>query len=322
MPVASSDFMPAGSLTTPDVIACSAEPIAADMVCEPASMPPAAPTGKSNSLAPTTTSASPSTLETRARNVHFIASLPPLRCIRSFKLRLGRTAVGQLRQSLRTDEFQALRGVITMDLLHIELAHEINGFLRDDLAGHHDWKAGRIRNDESGGDQLRATHQAPIDLGVQKADVFTAMGIIGRVEATPDIAFVSPLASIAAEAVVKSREVWQVWYIRHKTLDARVEHLSSVRATLIERAIGLATYFRQNPDKLRDIATSVVDVGLEQNGIPRCLVDLNSVAVGEHSLELSAVISRRAAHQRYASRIEAELVFGQAMTRSHPVGAW
>ena len=74
MPVASSGFMPAGSLTTPDVIACSAEPIAADMVCEPASMPPAAPIGRSNSLAPTTTSASPSTLETRARNVNFSPS--------------------------------------------------------------------------------------------------------------------------------------------------------------------------------------------------------------------------------------------------------
>ena len=51
MPEASSGFMPAGSLTTPDVIACSAEPIAADMVCEPASMPPAAPVGSANSFA-------------------------------------------------------------------------------------------------------------------------------------------------------------------------------------------------------------------------------------------------------------------------------
>ena len=42
--------MPAGSLTTPEVTACSAEPIAADMVCEPASMPPAAPGGRSRQL--------------------------------------------------------------------------------------------------------------------------------------------------------------------------------------------------------------------------------------------------------------------------------
>src|SRR4051794_4907824 len=58
--------MPAGSLTTPDVIACSAEPIAADMVCEPASIPPAAPGGSEN-FAPMTTSDKPITLDTTAR---------------------------------------------------------------------------------------------------------------------------------------------------------------------------------------------------------------------------------------------------------------
>ena len=70
MPVASSGFMPAGNLTTPDVTACSAEPIAADMVCEPASMPPAAPGGSANSFAPSTTSVSPRTLDTSARKVN------------------------------------------------------------------------------------------------------------------------------------------------------------------------------------------------------------------------------------------------------------
>ncbi len=71
MPDASSGFMPGGSLTTPDVTACSAEPIAADMVCEPASMPPAAPGGSANSFAPITTRARPSTLDTTARKVNF-----------------------------------------------------------------------------------------------------------------------------------------------------------------------------------------------------------------------------------------------------------
>ena len=74
MPEASSGFIPGGSLTTPDVIACSAEPIAADMVWEPASMPPAAPVGNANNLAPITTSARPSTLDTTARNVNFSPS--------------------------------------------------------------------------------------------------------------------------------------------------------------------------------------------------------------------------------------------------------
>ena len=68
MPDASSGFMPGGSLTTPDVTACSAEPIAADMVWEPASMPPAAPVGSENSLAPITTIARPSTLDTSGKD--------------------------------------------------------------------------------------------------------------------------------------------------------------------------------------------------------------------------------------------------------------
>ena len=71
MPEASSGFMPAGSLTTPEVTACSAEPIAADMVCDPASMPPAAPGGNENNLAPITTMARPRTLDTTARKVNF-----------------------------------------------------------------------------------------------------------------------------------------------------------------------------------------------------------------------------------------------------------
>src|SRR4051794_3935032 len=112
--------------------------------------------------------------------------LPPLCRIRSFKFWLGRTAVGQLRQSLRTHQFQPLRGVVAMDLLHIELAHEVDGFLRDNLAGHHDRKAWRIRNDEVGGNQLRTVLQAPVNLRVRKADVFATTGIIGRVKAAPD----------------------------------------------------------------------------------------------------------------------------------------
>ena len=67
--------MPGGSLTAPEVTACSAEPIAADMVCEPASMPPAAPGGRSNSLAPTTHERqAQSTHDTTARKVNFSPS--------------------------------------------------------------------------------------------------------------------------------------------------------------------------------------------------------------------------------------------------------
>ena len=62
----------------PAVTACSAEPIAADMVCEPASMPPAAPGGRSNIFAPTITRVRPMMQETKARKVNLIPSPPRL----------------------------------------------------------------------------------------------------------------------------------------------------------------------------------------------------------------------------------------------------
>src|SRR5258706_12696830 len=67
-----------------------------------------------------------------------------------------RMAVAEFRQSLRAHELQALRGVVAVDFLHIELAHEIDGFLRDDLTGHHDREAGRILNHEIGRNRFAA----------------------------------------------------------------------------------------------------------------------------------------------------------------------
>ena len=70
-----------------------------------------------------------------------------------------------------------------------------------------------------------------------------------------------------------------------------------------------------------DVAAGIVDVGLEQDGVARSLVDLDSVAVGENSLELCTVKTGRAAYQRHAGGIEAELVLLQAATRDDPIGA-
>src|SRR5215467_83776 len=72
---------PSGTGTTPEVTACSADPIAADMVCEPARSPPAAPVGRSNILAPATTRPSPRKLHTTARTVYFKPS--PFRLLRN-----------------------------------------------------------------------------------------------------------------------------------------------------------------------------------------------------------------------------------------------
>src|ERR1700722_8144274 len=70
-----------------------------------------------------------------------------------------------------------------------------------------------------------------------------------------------------------------------------------------------------------DIAAGVVDVGLNQHRIARGFVNLDSVAVGKDTLELSAVEGGPAADQSQARRIEEELVLLQALQYLSPVDA-
>src|ERR1700704_4929501 len=109
----------------------------------------------------------------------FRSSLDPVR---------ARMAITEFRQSLWPHELQALHGVVAMDFLDIELAHEVDGFLRDDLSRHHDREARRIRNHEVGGDQFGAVLQAAIDLGVGEPNVFASRRIVGSVESASDVA--------------------------------------------------------------------------------------------------------------------------------------
>src|SRR5882757_5702094 len=84
----------------------------------------------------------------------------------------ARMAITEFRQCLATHELQAPFGVVAMDFLHIELAHEVDGFLGNDLPRHHDREARRIRDHEISGDQLRTGLQASVDLGISEADIF------------------------------------------------------------------------------------------------------------------------------------------------------
>src|SRR5712675_2030454 len=127
----------------------------------------------------------------------FRGSLDPVR---------ARMAITEFRQSLWPHELQALHGVVAMDFLDIELAHEIDGFLRDDLARHHDREARRIRDHETGGDEVGPCLQATVDLGVRQADVFASRGVIGRIEARTNVAFVGLGARVATETLVEMRE--------------------------------------------------------------------------------------------------------------------
>ena len=219
-----------------------------------------------------------------------------------------------------THQLQPFHGVVAVDLLDIELAHEVDSLLRDHLARYHDREAGRIRNDKTGRDQFRTALQTSIDLGIRKTDKLATRRVVGGIKAAPDIAFIGLLAGIAPETVVEAREVRQVRHVGHQALDPCVECLASVRATLSEGAIDLSTNFGQHPNEIRNVAAGVVDVGLEQYGITRGLVDLDSVAICEDPLELGPVEARRAAHQRHARGIEAELVVLQTATCNRPIG--
>src|SRR5438093_13707593 len=70
-------------------------------------------------------------------------------------------------------QLQALPRVVAVDLLHVELAHERDDFLRNDLAGHHDRKARRVRDHELCRHELRALGQPVVDGLAVELHVFT-----------------------------------------------------------------------------------------------------------------------------------------------------
>src|SRR5579871_6367276 len=85
-----------------------------------------------------------------------------------------RAAIAEFGQCRRTHELQALHRVVAVDLLHIELAHEVDGFLGDHLTGYHDWKAGRIGDDKTRRDQIRTVLQTAVDFGIVQAEILAS----------------------------------------------------------------------------------------------------------------------------------------------------
>src|SRR5215467_4918628 len=61
-------------------------------------------------------------------------------------------------------QLQAVRGVIAVDLLDVELAHEGDGLGRDHLPRHHDGKAGGIRDHEVRRHELGTAPEPIVDL--------------------------------------------------------------------------------------------------------------------------------------------------------------
>ena len=92
-----------------------------------------------------------------------------------------------------------------------------------------------------------------------------------------------------------------------------------MRAALRQALVDLAADLHQHPDQMGDVAARVVDVGLQQDGVARRLVELDVVAARQQSLELRAVEAGGPAHQRHARGIEAELVLLQAAPCRRPI---
>src|SRR5258708_34555911 len=161
-----------------------------------------------------------------------------------------RTAVTEFRQRLRAHQLQTFSGVVAMDFLDVELAHEVDGFLGNDLAGHHDREAGRVGDDEVRRDQIGTALQATVDLLIVQTDVLASGFIIGGIEAAADVALVGLVSGVAAEAVVEARKVRQIGHVRHQTLDAGGERAGGVGAALGDIPIDLAADLRQHTDQI------------------------------------------------------------------------
>ena len=132
---------------------------------------------------------------------------------------------------------------------------------------------------------------------------------IGAVEGGAHVAFVGLLARVLAEGVVEAAEVRKVGHVVHQALHPRVERrLARLRRHCLRRSSISLADLDQHADQMRDVAARVVDVRLQQHRVARRLVDLDVEAVGQQALELRAVETGGAAHQRHARRIEVELV--------------
>src|SRR3954469_10648935 len=59
-----------------------------------------------------------------------------------------------LGQRVGTHQLESMARLMPVYFLHIQLAHKVDRFLRNHLAWYHDWKAGRVRNDEVGGNKI------------------------------------------------------------------------------------------------------------------------------------------------------------------------
>src|ERR1700722_13811803 len=176
--------------------------------------------------------------------------------------------VAERRQRLGPHKFEALHRVVAVDLLHIELAHEVDRLLGDDLSGNHNGEAWWIGDDETRRYQIAPVFQAAVDLRIVEAEIFTTRRVVSCKEAGADVTLVGSLSGIAAEAVMEMREIWQIRHVRHHAFHPRIEYGTGIGTALGKITLDLTCDLGQYPDQMRDVAAGIVDVGLYQHRIP------------------------------------------------------
>src|SRR5712672_3369384 len=89
---------------------------------------------------------------------------------------------------------------------------------------------------------------------------------------------------------------------------------------LRQTPLDFAADLHKDADQVGDVAAGIVDVGLQKDGVPRRLVELDVVAACQQPFELRASEPGGTANERDARRVEAELVLLHAAPRQSPVG--
>jgi len=103
-----------------------------------------------------------------------------------------------------------------VNLLYIELAHEINGFRGNHLAGHHDRKARRVWNNKIGGDKSRPFFKTTINLLIEKLQMLALLFTVCAKETCPHIALAGKTVRIFAESVMEAAEIGKIRHIFHQ----------------------------------------------------------------------------------------------------------
>src|SRR6476659_7007657 len=110
----------------------------------------------------------------------------------------------------RLQQLQSQGSRKSVDLLHIQLAHEINSFWGNHLAGHHDRKTGRIWNNKVGGDKSRPFFETPVNFLIEKLQMLALLFTVCAKEASPHIALAGKAVRVLAKAVMEAAEIGKV----------------------------------------------------------------------------------------------------------------